>query len=424
MLIGYLVPEFPGQTHAFFWREVQCLKALGVDVDLVSTRPPPAGIVSHDWAAAASRRTTYIAKPGAVTDAVCEMLRTPPRCWRKAMGAIAGTDGALRHPFKASAVAVMGARLAALARQRSWSHVHVHSCANSALIAAVAHLLSGLSYSLVLHGPLRDYGPDQALKWRHAAFGQVITTILKAELEAELGSNLPPRLEIAPMGVDAAEFKRRASYQPWRGEGPIRLFSCGRLNPVKGHQDIIDAVALLSDRGISAEVRIAGNDERGGVGYRRTLEDKIAANGLCGQVTLLGAVTEGRVRAELEQAHIFVLASKHEPLGVATMEAMAMQVPVICTRAGGVTELVDHGRDGLLVAPSDPAGLADAILDLAQDPDRCERLRMAGRAKIETRFGSQRSARMIRDILAERGSSPPPANTARVDPGKEYVDER
>jgi glycosyltransferase involved in cell wall biosynthesis len=55
-------------------------------------------------------------------------------------------------------------------------------------------------------------------------------------------------------------------------------------------------------------------------------------------ITLLGAVSEEAVQASLEKAHVFVLASLGEPLGVATMEAMAMGVPVVVTNAGGVTE--------------------------------------------------------------------------------------
>ena len=58
--IGYLVPQFPGQTHIFFWREVQALEAMGHKVDLLSTRMPPSGLIAHDWSEDAIARTTYL----------------------------------------------------------------------------------------------------------------------------------------------------------------------------------------------------------------------------------------------------------------------------------------------------------------------------------------------------------------------------
>ena len=60
MRIGYLIPEFPGQTHAFFWREIKELERLEVEVQLISTQLPPADIVCHEWSAQAIARTRYL----------------------------------------------------------------------------------------------------------------------------------------------------------------------------------------------------------------------------------------------------------------------------------------------------------------------------------------------------------------------------
>src|SRR5688572_8466686 len=59
--IGYLIPEFPGQTHSFIWRERRHLTEMGIDTALISTRPPPREIISHTWSDAAQRQTTYLA---------------------------------------------------------------------------------------------------------------------------------------------------------------------------------------------------------------------------------------------------------------------------------------------------------------------------------------------------------------------------
>jgi colanic acid/amylovoran biosynthesis glycosyltransferase len=309
------------------------------------------------------------------------------------------------------ALALMGANLAALARQRGWKHLHTHSCADACLIAVFANRISGLSYSLTLHGPLHDYGTQQPLKWRHASFAVVITRKLMAEVHAQLGPYLPAALELAPMGVNLAVFQRQGGYRPWAGQGPARLVSCGRLNRVKGHQELIEAVRLLRDKGFDVQLRICGEDERGGDGFHRQLQAQIDEAGLGAAVRLLGAVSEQRVRDEIESAHLFALASHHEPLGVAIMEAMAMGLPVVTTNAGGVPELVDHERDGILVNPKEPAALAEAVERVLRDSALAVRLASAARAKIERSFHSGLSAQAIaRYILSQaRAVAAPPA---------------
>ncbi|HZI13872.1 MAG TPA: exopolysaccharide biosynthesis GT4 family glycosyltransferase EpsE [Myxococcus sp.] len=406
--IGYLIPEFPGQTHIFFWRELQALPGKGVTPELVSTRPPPARIISHSWAKEAMSRTEYLAPAGALglAKAAAEVARAMPTGWARCLASIARAEGLdAKGRAQLLGFAVMGGRLASLARERGWTHVHVHSCANAAHVALFAHLLSGLPYSMTLHGPLDDYGPNQKEKWRHAKFAFVITRKLLGEVNQELAGALPPRIELAPMGVELGKFNRSVPYTPWTGEGPLRIFACGRLNPCKGHADLIDAVGLLRQRGIDARLAIAGEDEAGGTTYRKVLEAKLAESRLGDAVTLMGAVSEDKVRGGIESAHIFSLASIQEPLGVAIMEAMAMRVPVVVTGAGGVPELVDDGVDGILVPPQNPEVLASKLEAVARDAKEAQRLGEAGRRKVETKFSSERSAEMLAQMLQRAASA-------------------
>jgi colanic acid/amylovoran biosynthesis glycosyltransferase len=126
--IGYLVPQFPGQTHSFFWREILALEAAGVEVALYSTRPPPPGIVAHDWSAAAAARTEYLVRRDPVP--ALRALRALP--WGALMRAERG--------FARDLALSLGAAhaLARSAARRGLSHVHVHSCGRAALVAALA----------------------------------------------------------------------------------------------------------------------------------------------------------------------------------------------------------------------------------------------------------------------------------------------
>lgn len=409
---GYLVPEFPGQTHSFFWREMEALRSLGMEPELISTRRPKGGNASHGWADAAEAETYYLVPPAPtnLVHAALVLLR----------GLISGRAGVLRRSARSYSVGrppagglrprVMGtlrraslllaaADLVRVARRRGWTHLHVHSCADAAQVALFAHRLSGLPYSLTLHGPLADYGPNQADKWRNATFAVVITKSLLGDIRRQLGSALPGRMEVAPMGVDTTNFRRSAPYEPWTGTGPAWIFSCGRLNPSKGHRDLLAAIRLLADSGIDAHLAIAGEDELGGTGYRLELERMIAELDVGDRVTLLGAVSEEIVRTRLEEAHVFALASHAEPLGVAIMEAMSLSVPVVVTGAGGVPELVQDGQSGLLVPTNDPPRLAAALAKVLHTPDLARQLGAQGRHRVVGEFDSTRGAGTLAQLI-------------------------
>jgi glycosyltransferase involved in cell wall biosynthesis len=390
---AYLVPQFPGQTHIFFWREIAALEAQNVTPVLYSTTVPPAGLISHKWSDEAMARTTYLASRNPAL-----LLAILPRLpWglilREARMMPKGEAKTFLKDVIISAPAAE--KLAQDCKRRGITHIHAHSCGRAALIAALAHHAHGLSYSLTLHGPLQDYGVGQRFKWQGAAFVSIITRALLDLLPGQLGDALPKRLPLQPMGVDTSAFRRDAPYLPPVAGEPLRVFSCGRLNVVKGHQDLMQAVRRLIDQGQAVKLEIAGEDDAGGSGFRAELQKRIVELGLEDHVTLLGAISADAVRDKLMAAHVFVLASWSEPLGVAYMEAMSCEVPTVGTAAGGVPELITDGHDGLLVPPQNPEALADALTRLAEDPDMALSLAQAGRARVVSGFDSSRGAAML-----------------------------
>ena len=400
--VGYLVPEFPGQTHIFFWREINELRRLGIEPRLFSTRRPRADACHHHFRDQAVRQTEYIYPPG-WAGTLISMLASPVGLMR-ALRFLAQLDGSLKDRIHYLGLLVCAGRLVRVARDERLRLVHVHSCADAALLAAIARQMGGPLYSLTLHNPLSVFGPNQRQKWGGAAFAVVITQALLAEVRETLAGALPPRIEVASMGVDLSVFRRQSAYVPWSGRGACRIFTCGRLNPAKGHDDLIRAIASLRDEGLDIHLAIAGEDYDSSDGsYRRHLEQLITQLKLTQRVTLLGSVGEQRVRDELERADVFALASRAEPLGVVIMEAMAMGVPVVATDSGGVPELVTNGQSGLLVRPKDPSALAGAIGRLLNDGDLALHFSRTGQQVVQDGFasevGAQTLARCIRDTL-------------------------
>lgn len=392
--IGYLVPQFPGQTHIFFWREIAELEARGVVPDLLSTRPPPPGLIAHDWTDEAVARTCYLGRLSGL-DTLSALPRLP---WGQLLRE-AQRDGfsVLKDALVCAGAAVA---LKRRAKAQGWSHVHVHSCGRAAMVAAFAKLMGGPSYSLTLHGPLQDYGPAQRIKWRHASFATIITRKLIAEMARDIPEDLPARMVLRPMGVDTARFKRDGVYAPVTEGEPLRVFSCGRLNIVKGHQDLICAVKSLRHAGRDVRLEIAGQDDAGGGGFSSELRSLIKRESLGDCVTLLGPIDADKVKDKLLNAHIFCLASWHEPLGVAYMEAIACGVPTIGTNAGGVPELITDGIEGLLVPPKDPAALAAAIARIADDPDLAMHLSQTGRTRMVKEFSAHLGAETLIDEIS------------------------
>src|SRR5262249_30983950 len=142
---------------------------------------------------------------------------------------------------------------------------------------------------------------------------------------------------------------------------------------------------------------------------------------LADRVRLLGAQTHDAVCLAYQRASIFVLpcvvASDGDRDGIPNvlLEAMASGVPVVSTPISGIPELIESGKNGLLVPPHDPKSLADAIDSLLGSRELCERLTRAARAKLEASFslaGSAERLLAIFDETAKAGSSCMDVNAA------------
>ena len=169
----------------------------------------------------------------------------------------------------------------------------------------------------------------------------------------------------------------------------------GRLKRYKRIDLVLDALALLRERGVHARLRIAGRGDEEG-----RLRAQVERLGLADRVAFEGFVTEDRKRELLRQSWGAVLASPKEGWGITNIEAAACGTPAVAADSPGLRESVVHGRTGLLVPYGSVAGLADALASLAADPARVAALGTAARAFAEG-FSWDHAADLTEEHLCE-----------------------
>ena len=201
-----------------------------------------------------------------------------------------------------------------------------------------------------------------------------------------------PHALIAP-AIDAGFFDPTGRERPTNAGKLLRILSVGRLEWKKGYEDALVAVRKLLDRGIDCEYRILGDgDFLGALAFGRH------QLGLADRVTFLGAGSRDDVRAEMLKADVLLHAAVSEGFCNAVLEAQAMKLPVVCTDADGLPENVENGVTGIVVARGNPEALADAVAELAADPERRRRMGEAGRARVAARFRPEEQISAFTDL--------------------------
>jgi len=163
------------------------------------------------------------------------------------------------------------------------------------------------------------------------------------------------------------------------------LLSVGRLEASKGFHVLLRALAALRDHG-GLEGREWRSVVLGDGPYRQTLQGLAADLGIEGQVHFLGRVPDQEMHAWHELATLFVHPTLYEGSSLVTLEAMSHRRAVVASAAGGIPDKVRSGRNGWLVTPGDPSGLAAAISGALSDLARLTHYGLAGREIVEAEF--------------------------------------
>jgi glycosyltransferase involved in cell wall biosynthesis len=286
------------------------------------------------------------------------------------------------------------ARLRRLVLDRRIDLVHAHSP-----VASVGARLGVGSRAAIVtteHNTWDRYRPATRRANAATFARQQAVIAVSDEVARSIGRRPGPPVEVIPNGVDAEAL--RAAALPREAarrelglppDGAV-VGTIGGVTAKKGHVDLVRAAARLVRSLPDARVAIVGLEIDAG-----PVRDAIAAAGLQHRVLLAGY---RRQAARLLLAFdVFTLASRYEGMPLSLLEAMAVGLPVVATRVGGIPEVVTSGRDGLLVAPDDDVALAAAWAALVADPARRASL---GAAAVRTaeRFSLGETVRRTQDV--------------------------
>ena len=287
-------------------------------------------------------------------------------------------------------------------------HIHAHYATHPALVAWIIHRLTGIPYSVTVHAhDIFVEKPMLATKLRDAVFIASISEFNRDYLVDALGPWVRHKISIVRCGIDPAYYGQSETPR----NGRLEILSVGSLQPYKGFAFLIEACALLRDRGIPFRCRIVGGGD-----LRGTLQELIQNRGITGSVELLGPRTQDDVARLLRTGDCYVQPSiitdtgKMEGIPVAVMEAMTSGLPVIASALSGLPELVKPGETGWLVPPGNSTLLADALSEVHEQPAEARRRAALGRQWVKQEFNLTTNVHKLAALFAETAPLRQPAN--------------
>jgi colanic acid/amylovoran biosynthesis glycosyltransferase len=269
-----------------------------------------------------------------------------------------------RGRVKNAAMLLKGLALAQWVTENNVGHIHGYWLSAPATVAMIAAEVAGIPWSATAHRwDIYECNAIDA-KARSVTFVRTISTRGARDL-GTMHPALRERIVRLPLG---AAVPAEPSWQA-QSNREFTIVCPAWLGPVKGHEELLDAIALLRDRGVPVKCLLAGEGPLHAAITKwialRSLDERVELCGFVPQERLLDWYREGRVNA-------VVLASRDDEHGMegipsALVEAMAYGVPVVATSSGSIGELVDDSC-GHIVSPRDPRALADALFDVYERP--------------------------------------------------------
>jgi colanic acid/amylovoran biosynthesis glycosyltransferase len=390
MSLGYLFERFPRFTQTFCAREVVQLYRQDLRVPVFSiyrpNEPIPqiAGMDEVDVRYLPSTKNPVL---------IAQAHLFSPRLqkiW------VAGGDRRDKRRYREAIY--LGPKL----RSAGITHLHVHFASIAAHTAWWLKRLFGITYSFTGHAndifcPRPEHRISLSEVVKEASFIVAVTDYSANRLKKEFPEAAAKIFRVYN-GLDISLF-RTANPEIQ----PLRIISVGRLIEKKGWPYLIETCALLRDKKIQFDCRIIGEGPDAS-----DLQQLIRSRQLEEKILLTGPKTQSEIIDLLEKSSLFVLPAIRDRSGdsdnlpTVLVEALASGLPVVSTDIAGIPEIVEQGRNGLLVPEKDPIALAMAIQSLSSDQRKLQQFGIASRQIAEQTFAQEITVRQLKDLFGGR----------------------
>ncbi len=278
-----------------------------------------------------------------------------------------------------------------VAEEASLDLLHVHYAIPHSVSALLARMMATpkrLPFITTLHGTDitlvgndRSYLPITRFSIEQSDGVTAISKYLRERTIHDFEIKHP--IEVIPNFVNCDLYMRckdQSARQRWAKNGEPILMHLSNFRPVKRVCDVIEIFALVREKIPAKLVLMGDGPDRGSADFM------VRKKGLTKDVFFLGK--QDNVQEKLGLADLFLLPSDEESFGLAALEAMACEVPVIATNVGGLPEVVTHGVDGYLIPPRDVKAGAKYALEILTRPDRGRSMGQQARVNARSKYCS------------------------------------
>lgn len=351
--IAYIVSEYPAVSHTFISREVQLLRKSGYQVDCFSSNKTNHVFKKGSFEFDEIKTTLFLKnfKFKLFKYILIYMLKSLFSFFSyKYYGMI------LKGNIKYLSYLYQAFLFSHYIKTNKIEHIHVHFANSTALVALIASKLTGVKWSISIHGPdcfenVDKHHLKEIIESCNAI--RTISNFAKYQILRHANQNISSKITIIRCGVEVKKIVLKQKHKNLQG------LTVGRLVTAKGQAFLLEALSECIHLGYQINWTFIGNGDQ--YEYLKRFSKEL---GIEKYINFMGARDQSVVKRKLIAADIFALTSFAEGIPVSLMEAMSKKVIVISSKTNGIPELIEHKINGYLCAPGNVNEIKDCLIEL------------------------------------------------------------
>jgi len=392
--VGYILKQYPRLSETFILHELLALQGSGITSSVYSLRPANEGrfhaaLADYHGAVSYPRSLGKASAAGAFA----ALAHLDFERYGDAMAMLDMVPTSRRADLLVQAI-----EIADSARATGITHFHAHFLTIASHVAYLAHLLTGLPFSVTAHAKdIYRHTVDWDLANTISTAADTIVTVCDANrrhLESKLGPEV--RIERIYNGLVEPATPAELSLRE-----PNVVLAVGRLVEKKGFDVLLDAMTLMEDQNVRCVV-LGDGDEL------EALRCQAVGLGISDRVEFTGAVSQSEVAHWLRRATVLAAPclvgsdGNQDALPTVLLEALAAGLPSVSTPIAGIPEIITDGEQGLIVPSNDASPLADALARIMDDTELWTKMAAAGPVRLAERFDRSATISELANVFASR----------------------